>query len=154
MSSRCAMWALLRDNSSPSVAIPSLFSRTCLDHLISSWEWHCYCQGPLQLPFIDWISPPVLSRQWAHVIFFCGSSPYVQLRFAILYRIGQLPTPALVLRVLCEKLAIVSWTIWELRGYRLGLRPLLHFFLIKPFPPNILIAFFFLWPSATAKDPE
>ena len=70
MSSLCAMWARLRDNSPPSVAIPSLFSRTCLDHTISSWEWHCYCQGPLQLPFIDWISPPILHRQWAQVNYF------------------------------------------------------------------------------------
>ena len=35
------------------------------------------------------------------------SSPHVQLRLAILYRIGELLTPVLVLRVLCERLKTI-----------------------------------------------
>ena len=59
----------------------------------------------------------------------CCSSPHVQLRLAILYRIRELLTPVLVLGVLCERLkTIVFLMASELRGYGLVLHPLFHLF--------------------------
>ena len=47
----------------------------------------------------------------------CGLLPYVQLRFAIPYKIGELPTLAPVLRVLCERpLTIVFEIVSESKG--------------------------------------
>ena len=81
----------------------------------------------------------------------CCSSPHVQLRLAILYRIGELLTPVLVLRVLCERLK----TIVFLNGVRVKrvwarFAPSRSLVLGKQFVPNTLtVSFFslalFLW---------
>ena len=58
LSSLRPTWAHLRDNSSPSAALPSLFYRSCLDTFSA-----VYCK----LLSIR-SSPPILHRQWAQVI--------------------------------------------------------------------------------------
>ena len=126
LSSLRPTWAHLRDNSSPSAALPSLFYRSCLDTLLAVGN----CDLTAKALYCKLLSigsfPPILHRQWAQVLgpgfslnglgplsgilllrnlrmICCGLLPYVQLRFAITYRIGELATLAPVLRVLCER---------------------------------------------------
>ena len=132
MSSLRPTWAHLRDNSSPSAALPSPFYRSCLVTLSAVGNCDVTAKALYSKLLSIGSSPPILHRQWAQVIgpgfslnchwslvreiflqrilkmICCGSLPYVQLKFAIGYRIGELAAPAPVPRVLCERrLAIV-----------------------------------------------
>ena len=85
----------------------------------------------------------------------CG---LVQLRFAIPYRIRELPTLATVLRVLCERpLAIVFLNCIRVKRVWARFAPALTLVVGNQFVSNTFFfflwpsVFFFLWPSASAK---
>ena len=125
-----AIWADLYDNSSPSTSLPSLFYRSCLDTLSAVGNFGVTAKALYSKFLSIRSSPSILHRQWTQVIgpgfslnghwslvrdsftenrlkmICCGLPSYVQLRFAILYRIGELPTPALVLRFVSSILSI------------------------------------------------
>ena len=68
MSSLRPTWAHLRDNSSLSAALPSLFYRSCLDTLSAVENCDLTAEALYCKLLSISSSPPILHRQWAQVI--------------------------------------------------------------------------------------
>ena len=68
MSSLRPMWAHLRDNSSPSAALPSLFYRSCLDTLSAVGNCDLTAKALYCKLLSIGSSPPILHQQWDQVI--------------------------------------------------------------------------------------
>ena len=68
MSSLRPMWAHLRDNSSPSAALPSLFYRSCLDTLSAVGNCDLTAKALYCKLLSIGSSPPILHQLWAQFI--------------------------------------------------------------------------------------
>ena len=175
MSSLRPTWAHLRDNSSPSAALPSLFYRSCLDTLSAVGN----CDLTAKALYCKLLSissfPPILHRQWAQVIGsgFSLNGHWSLVRDSFTENFKNDLLWLIALRAVKVRDSLQNWGVTDsgscascplrettdhcflncIRVKRVWARfaPALTLVLGSPFVPNTLTVFFFLWPSASAK---
>ena len=176
MSSLRPAWAHLRDISSPSAALPSLFYHSCLVTLPAVGNCDVTAKALYCKLLSIGSSPPILHRQWAQVIgpgfsLNCHWSLVREIFFTENFKNDLLWLIAL--RAVKVRDSLQNWGVSGsgtcascplrkttdhcflncIRVKRVWARfaPSLTLVLVKQFVPNSLPVFFFLWPSAPTK---